>query len=68
MGSFQDKLIETMIKDFKDIQDFEKGKILRKECSLLLKRIQSTRKLISSNTKLIYQLDKLEAEVLALKS
>ena len=45
MASLQDRIIESMIKDLENLKDFEQGKLLRKECSLLLKRIESAKKL-----------------------
>jgi hypothetical protein len=67
MTTMQDRLIESMIKDFNSINEFEDGKSLRKDCSLLIKRIESAKQLLSDNAILVSQLKDLELKVQNLK-
>jgi hypothetical protein len=62
MSSLQERLIESMVKDFEDIKEFEEGKGLRKESALLLKRIISAKELLSGNKDLLTILEDLEAK------
>ena len=67
MASLQDRLIESMLKDLKNIEDFDEGKTLRKECSLLLKRIESAKKLFTDDKALTTKLLEIELKVQKLK-
>lgn len=67
MANLQERLIESMIKDLKNIEDFEDGRALRKECSLLLKRVESAKKLFSENAELNSRLLEIELKIRVLK-
>ncbi len=68
MANLQERLIESMLKDLENIQDFDHGKILRKECSLLQKRIDSARKLFSGDETILKKLQDIELKVRELKN
>lgn len=53
MASLQQRLIETIINDFEKIKALEAGKDQRNECNLLLKRIESAKKLLPDDSELI---------------
>jgi hypothetical protein len=63
MSNLQERLIESMIKDLENIKRFDEGKILRKECSLLIKRVESAKKLFSAEDELLSKLQKIELEI-----
>jgi hypothetical protein len=67
MASLKDTLIESMIKDLENIKDFEDGKSLRKECSLLLKRVESAKKLFADDKDQITKLLEIEVKAKNLK-
>jgi hypothetical protein len=67
MTSLQDRLIESMIKDLENIKNFDEGKTLRKECSLLLKRIESAKKLFIDDKILTSKLLDIEIKTKNLK-
>lgn len=67
MTSLQDRIIESMIKDLENLKDFEQGKLLRKECSLLLKRIESAKKLFLDDKGLTSKLLEIELTTKNLK-
>jgi hypothetical protein len=67
MASLQDRIIESMIKDLENLKDFEQGKLLRKECSLLLKRIESAKKLFLDDKELTSKLLEIELTTQNLK-
>jgi hypothetical protein len=66
MATLQERLIETMAKDYENIKEFDDGKTLRKERSLLLKRIESAKKLFFTDKNLAGQLIEIENKTLAL--
>ena len=68
MSNFQERLIESMIKDFEEVKSLEDSKAIRKECALLIKRVESARKLLSSDDALTSQLEDIESKVLSLKN
>lgn len=53
MASLQQRLIETIINDFEKIKALGAGKDQRNECNLLLKRIESAKKLLPDDSELI---------------
>lgn len=66
MSSMKERIIESIVSDFKDIKEFEEGKGLRKECSLLAKRILSAKKLCADDLDLLAKLDVVEKDILKL--
>tara|TARA_R110000868_G_scaffold258137_10_gene515437 strand:- start:12958 stop:13176 length:219 start_codon:yes stop_codon:yes gene_type:complete len=60
MASFQERLIDTITTDYEKIMSLDPGKIQRNECNLLLKRIESAKKLFASSSELIDRLLKIE--------
>lgn len=68
MTSLKDKLLETIIKDFESLKENKHHKTLRKECSLLLKRIESARKLFSQDKALHLKINGIENEIKLLKN
>ncbi|OUR99562.1 hypothetical protein A9Q84_00650 [Halobacteriovorax marinus] len=68
MASLQDTLIETISKDLKDLGSLESGKDRRKECSLLLARIESAKKIMSTNESLMKKLSDFQLETESLKN
>jgi len=63
MASFQEILVRGIIKDFKNIQEMTENKTLRKECSLLIKRVKSAKLLLSKKKEDVDKLEKLEKEI-----
>jgi hypothetical protein len=57
-----------MTKDLENIKEFDNGKVLRKECSLLLKRIESAKKLFSEDLVLSSKLLEIEKKTQELKN
>jgi len=68
LASLQDTLIETISKDLKDLGSLESGKDRRKECSLLLARIESAKKIMSTNESLMKKLSDFQLETESLKN
>lgn len=68
MSNLQERLIESMLKDLQNIEEFDQGKILRKECSLLLKRVESAKKLFADDPTLLTKLDEIKYKVEKLKT
>lgn len=68
MASLQDTLIDTISKDLKDLGSLEGDKKLRKECSLLLSRIESAKKIVASNRDLMNKLGELQKQTELLKN
>tara|TARA_R110000868_G_scaffold117600_11_gene312369 strand:+ start:32877 stop:33089 length:213 start_codon:yes stop_codon:yes gene_type:complete len=70
MASFQERLIETIMSDFENIKSLGPGKVQRNECNLLLKRIESAKKLFLDDQDSSARLEKIERSVsdLRLKS
>ena len=66
MASLKKVLLESMVKDFENIKNFEKGKIQKKECSLLLKRIESAKKLLLDDKEITSSLLEIELKALEL--
>lgn len=63
MNNLQFRLIEGIESDFNNIKEFEEGKSLRKECSLLLKRMESAKKLCLENNELSSKLISIEKKI-----
>lgn len=68
MASLKEIVIESMIKDLENIRNFESGKNLRKECSLLLKRIESAKKIFSDDKQNTSKLLEIEMNINKLKA
>ena len=68
MANLKETIVESMIKDLANIKDFEEGKNLRKECSLLLKRIESAKKLFVDDYEMISKLNEIEMTTNNLKA
>ncbi len=66
MASLQERLVETMAKDYENIKEYDEGKVLRKERSLLLKRIESAKKLFFEDQQLAIKLTEIENKTLEL--
>ena len=67
MSSLQEVLVESMLKDFENIKQFEIGKSLRKEYSLLSKRIESAKKLLANDNNLLLKVEQLELKMKTIK-
>jgi len=67
MANLQDTLIETIERDFKEIQILEDTKTQRKEFNILMKRIEAAKNLLESNEKLSKKLLLIENLVQAKK-
>jgi len=63
MSSLKEKIISTIEKDFDLLAGLQEIKMKRKESSLLLKRIESSRKLLADDTELIEKLNELETRI-----
>lgn len=63
MSSMKERIIESIASDFKDIREFEEGKGLRKECSLLAKRIDSAKKLCIDDLDLLNKLELVQKDI-----
>lgn len=63
MSSMKERIIESISSDFKDIKEFEEGKALRKECSLLTKRIDSAKKLCKDDLDLLSKLELVQKDI-----
>lgn len=63
MSSLQERIIESIESDLKNIKEFEEGKTLRKECSLLTKRVESAKKLCSEDSELTIRLVQIERDI-----
>ncbi len=57
MSTLVETLVETIAKDLLEVQNLEDPKTLRKESSILLKRIESAQKLVSNNEALKKKLE-----------
>ena len=68
MASLQQRLIETIINDFEKIKALGPGKDQRNECNLLLKRIESAKKLFVGDSELTSQFLEIEKKINVLKS
>lgn len=67
MTSFKERIIETIIQDLENIKTLEAGKNQRNECNLLLKRIESAKKLFLEDQEQNSKLLEIEKKVKALK-
>ncbi len=68
MATLQEALIETISKDLTIIGSLDDGKSTRKECSLLLSRIESAKKLVQDDEILLKKLAELQNEVEGIKA
>ena len=66
MSSLLNTLIETIVKDLADIELIEENKFKRKECNLLLKRIDVAKNLVGDDAKLVLDLENLEKKTRSL--
>lgn len=67
MANLLNTLIETIQKDIETLNNVEKDKHFRKESSLILSRIESAKKLVSSDNSLSTKLECLEQLLMSLK-
>lgn len=67
MASLQQRLIETIINDFEKIKTLEPGKDQRNECNLLLKRIESAKKLFIGDSELTSKLLEIDKRINVLR-
>ncbi len=67
MGSLQDRLLESLIKDIENLENITEPKILRKELSLLASRVESAKKLFSEDEQKMVRVCKIEEELIKLK-
>jgi hypothetical protein len=65
MGNLQDTLVETIEKDYEDIQAIEDSKSQRKECNILLKRVETAKNLLGSNKDLLKKIIDIESKIKA---
>jgi hypothetical protein len=63
MSSFKEKLIATLKKDLLEVKELENPKLIRKEISLISKRIVSAKKLLSDDVQALNELTSLEKEL-----
>ena len=68
MASFQERIIETIITDFEQIKTMPADKNQRNECNILLKRIESAKKLFSADSQLSSKLVDIEKKINILKN
>ena len=61
--SFQERIIDTIANDFELIKSFDNAKEIRKECSLLLKRVESAKKLFVENQLILQRLADIERQI-----
>ena len=60
MSNLKQRIIESILKDFENIKEFDSGKTLRKERSLLLKRVESAKKLFIDDLQISNELLEIE--------
>ena len=65
MGNLQDTLVETIEKDYEDIQAIEDSKSQRKEYNILLKRVETAKNLLGSNEDLLKKIIDIESKIKA---
>lgn len=68
MASFQQRIIETILADFEKIKTMPADKTQRNECNILLKRIESAKKLFLADIELTAKLLDIEKKINALKN
>ncbi len=68
MASLQVRIIESLIKDLESIKDLSDNKAQRKEYSLILKRIESAKKLFLDDKDLTAKLLEIEIETQSCKA
>ncbi len=63
MASLLEKLVQTIEKDFKDINENLEGKSQRKELNMLRARIESAKKLAVSEPVILTKLEQISAKI-----
>lgn len=53
MSSFKERIVETIASDLEKIKALDNPKMIRKECSMLLKRIEDAKKLLCDDKTLL---------------
>jgi hypothetical protein len=71
MASLLEKMFESIESDLKDLitvsKSCDENKVIRKECSLLLKRLESAKKVSGDNSFLLNRISSLENQISQLK-
>ncbi|MFT6633246.1 MAG: hypothetical protein ACJAS4_003216 [Bacteriovoracaceae bacterium] len=63
MSTLQEKLIETIEKDFAEVKELTEEKQKRKQTSMLLVRIKSAKKVLAGNDEMLKRINKLEKDI-----
>jgi hypothetical protein len=63
MSTLQEKLIETIEKDFAEVKELTEEKQKRKQTSMLLVRIKSAKKVLAGNDEMLKRINKLETDI-----
>jgi len=63
MSTLQEKLIETIEKDFAEVKEIIEEKQKRKQTSMLLVRIKSAKKVLAGNDEMLKRINKLEKDI-----
>ena len=53
MSSLKERIFETIASDLEKIKSLDSPKMIRKECNMLLKRIEDAKKLFTDEPKLL---------------
>jgi len=64
MSTFQDKIIETIEKDYNMILELTDQKLIRKEVKLLIVRIKSSQKFFVDNQEILDRINILQKKIL----
>lgn len=67
MASFKDRIIETISNDLEQIKKIGNPKEIRKECGMLLQRVESAKKLFTTDQDQLKKLIELELKLKKLK-
>ena len=67
MASFQQRIIETILTDFDQIKTMPADKNQRNECNILLKRIESAKKLFLADSEMTSKLLEIEKKINSFK-
>jgi len=67
VGSLQDRLVESLIKDIENLENITEPKIMRKELALLASRVESAKKLFSEDEQKMQRVRMIEEELTKLK-
>jgi len=67
MASFQERILETIQTDFEQIKKMPADKNQRNECNILLKRIESAKKLCLADASLTAKLVDIEKKINSFK-